>query len=297
MRHDRLCKSTSRASLLQASLGLAVMAVILPYTAYAETGSVAVNGDSYGITYDAAGIDVSGFDTDLQWPALIVYVDAPSSGTLDIIIERGLLDSLYGETDGDFDVLADDDFAVFNETETTPTHRAMTIQVPGDTDELLIASTGSDALLADGIAEQPSPAPAEDPESVGSTGPAEGAAGQVEDTPEEAEDAGTADDTPPTPGDAGTADDTPATECGPGTVFEDGVCVLDTRCGPGTVFEDGVCVLEPGTEPVPSPSKTPALKSLGGELVYGLVGAFIIAGGVGVVIGLMSRASRRRSRI
>ena len=91
-------------------------------------------------------------------------------------------------------------------------------------------------------------------------------------------------------------------ECGPGTVLKNGVCELDTTCGPGTVLRDGVCVLDPDAEPAtvqPTPSATvqpttPA-QSPGGELIYGLVAAFIIAGGVGAAIGLMSKASKRRS--
>ncbi len=36
----------------------------------------------------------------------------------------------------------------------------------------------------------------------------------------------------------------PTNECGPGTVLENDVCVLDQRCGPGTVLENDVCVLD-----------------------------------------------------
>ena len=30
--------------------------------------------------------------------------------------------------------------------------------------------------------------------------------------------------------------------CGPGTILENNICVLDQRCGPGTILEDGACV-------------------------------------------------------
>ncbi|TAK19739.1 MAG: hypothetical protein EPO37_04360, partial [Nitrosarchaeum sp.] len=84
-------------------------------------------------------------------------------------------------------------------------------------------------------------------------------------------------------------DEKPKTECGVGTVLKDGVCVLDERCGPGTVLTDGVCVAEPTSE-------APA-RGLGTQLIIGLVGSFIIAGVIGLVLAIMSKASKSKKII
>jgi hypothetical protein len=81
--------------------------------------------------------------------------------------------------------------------------------------------------------------------------------------------------------------ETPKTECGVGTILKDDVCVLDERCGPGTVLTDGVCIAEPTSE-------TPA-RGLGTQLIIGLVGSFIIAGIIGLVLAIMSKASKSKN--
>ncbi len=83
--------------------------------------------------------------------------------------------------------------------------------------------------------------------------------------------------------------ETPKTECGPGTVLKDGVCVLDERCGPGTVLKDGECVVES----TPQISETSA-KGKGIELVIGSIAAFGVAGVIGTILALISRASKSK---
>ncbi|MDA0669672.1 MAG: hypothetical protein O2920_07110, partial [Crenarchaeota archaeon] len=75
-------------------------------------------------------------------------------------------------------------------------------------------------------------------------------------------------------------------QCGPGTVLENNVCILDERCGPGTVLENNECVLDS----IPSKSSS---SGNGRELIIGIVGAFVIAGIVGIIFGLISRSSRK----
>ena len=82
-------------------------------------------------------------------------------------------------------------------------------------------------------------------------------------------------------------EETPRTECGPGTVLIDGVCTLDETCGPGTILEDGVCVLD--SKPAASSG---FIKGFGKELGYGVVAAFVVAGAVGIILALMSKASK-----
>ena len=82
-------------------------------------------------------------------------------------------------------------------------------------------------------------------------------------------------------------EETPRTQCGPGTVLKDGACVLDERCGPGTSLEDGVCVLD--STPAPTSSNS---KGLGKELIIAVVAGIVIAGTIGVILAIMSKASK-----
>ena len=82
-------------------------------------------------------------------------------------------------------------------------------------------------------------------------------------------------------------EETPRTQCGPGTVLTDGACVLDERCGPGTSLEDGVCVLDSTPAPTSSTSK-----GMGKELIIAVVAGIVIAGTIGVILAIMSKASK-----
>ncbi len=81
-------------------------------------------------------------------------------------------------------------------------------------------------------------------------------------------------------------------QCGAGTLLADGVCVLDEKCGPGTVFEDGMCVLAPSA----SGSSSLTSRQMGMEWVAGIIGAFVIAGTIGIIMGLISRAGSKSSQ-
>ena len=82
-------------------------------------------------------------------------------------------------------------------------------------------------------------------------------------------------------------EETPRTQCGPGTVLKDGACVLDEICGPGTSLEDGVCVLDSTPAPTSSTSK-----GMGKELIIAVVAGIVIAGTIGVILAIMSKASK-----
>ena len=75
--------------------------------------------------------------------------------------------------------------------------------------------------------------------------------------------------------------------CGPGTILEDNVCVLDQRCGPGTILEDDACVLD--TSLVKSSSSSNSK-----ELIMGVTVAFVIAGVIGIIFALISKANRNK---
>ena len=80
----------------------------------------------------------------------------------------------------------------------------------------------------------------------------------------------------------------PNNECGPGTILEDDICILDQRCGPGTILEDGACVLD--SAPVTSSSSGNSK-----ELITSITVAFVIAGIIGIILALISRANRNKN--
>ena len=80
----------------------------------------------------------------------------------------------------------------------------------------------------------------------------------------------------------------PNNECGPGTILEDDICILDQRCGPGTILEDGACVLD--SAPVTSSSSGNSK-----ELIMSITVAFVIAGIIGIILALISRANRKKN--
>ena len=77
-------------------------------------------------------------------------------------------------------------------------------------------------------------------------------------------------------------------QCGPGTVLEGDSCVLDQRCGPGTVLEGDSCVLNPNSI---SPTKSLGTSK---ELIISFTGALAIAGTVGIIFALISKANRNK---
>jgi hypothetical protein len=82
----------------------------------------------------------------------------------------------------------------------------------------------------------------------------------------------------------------PNNQCGPGTILENNICVLDQRCGPGTILEDGACILD--SVPTSSTSQSPGMTK---ELIIGTTSAFVIAGIIGIILALISRANRNKN--
>ena len=79
-------------------------------------------------------------------------------------------------------------------------------------------------------------------------------------------------------------------QCGPGTILENNICVLDQRCGPGTILEDGACILD--SVSTHSTSQSPGMTK---ELIIGTTSAFVIAGIIGIILALISRANRNKN--
>ncbi len=254
-------------SLLKISLGLILFTIISSALVYAETISVDIEGNSFDIDYTATGMTVSGIESDLGFFSLIFTVDVTdSSGTLDITFDRSFFDSTFEGEDDDFIVLIDDfpEDSSFTETETTSQSRTLSIVPPAGTETIEIIGS----VFGDSAAETEETMEEETMEE--------------ETMEEETMEEETMEEE--------TVDDTPKTQCGPGTVLKDGACVLDERCGPGTILKDDTCVLES----TPPQSTVTVSKGMGSELVIGSITAFGIAGAIGIILALISRAKKSK---
>jgi len=266
---ERLKHFPNVNSLLKISLGLVFFTIISSALVYAETGSVNIEGNSFDVEYTTTGMTVSGFEADLDFISLILTVDvSDSTGTLDITFDRSFFDSIFKGADDDFIILADGDEANFTETETTTQSRTLSIELPSGTEEVEIIGSVFDNPAAE-TEETMMDETTEEETMMEETTEEET---MMEETMEEP---------------AETVDETSKTQCGPGTVLQNGACVLDERCGPGTVLKDGACVLES----TPKSSET-SVKGMGKELITGIVAALGIAGVIGIILGLISKGHK-----
>ena len=253
------------------SLGILVLVISSSTLAYAETIAIDIDGSSFDVEYSATGMTISTVEADLDFISLVLDVNVTgSTGTLEIIFDRTFFDSKFEGVDDAFIVLADGDEPNFTETETTSQIRTLSIEVPSGTEEIeIIGSIFGDASSI--VAETPEPVE-EAPEPVAETPePVEEAPEPVAETPEPVEEA-------PEP----VAETPEPVEEAP-----------KTQCGPGTTLQDGVCVLQP-TSVTPTTTTDTSIKGMGKEFVIGVVAAFVVAGIIGIISGLMSKASKSK---
>ena len=233
-------------SLFAIAFGILIIATMLPPLVYAETTTVAVDGQSYDVDYVVNGVSVEGITADTEWILLDIAVMVTGSpGTLEITLDRSFFDAKYEGVDDPFFVLADGDEVPFTEIETTSQNRILSIELPQGSESVEIIGTVFGNTMVEPVEEEQ---PVEEETEI-----------------------------------------KPQTECGPGTILQDGVCILDQRCGPGTVLKNGECVLE---------QKTPtevSTKGMGKELGIALIASFIIAGAIGLILALISKASKSKN--
>ncbi|AFS83206.1 hypothetical protein NSED_07050 [Candidatus Nitrosopumilus sediminis] len=257
-------------SLLKISLGLILFTIISTALVYAETISVNVEGTPFDFEYTATGLTIIHVEPDSGFGSLLFTVDVTDSdATLNLVLERSFLDSTFEGSDDPFIIINQfGEDLIFTET-TTSQSRTLNIELPLGTVEVDVIGTSFNNSVEEPPVEEPS---VEEP--------------PVEETPVEKT---PVEETPveKTPVEETPVDDTPKTQCGPGTILKDGACVLDERCGPGTILKDGACVLDSPTKPSSS-----SVKGLGKDMVMGFAVAFISAGIIGVILGIVSKASK-----
>ena len=325
---ERLRNLGNGNTLLKISLGLIFFTILSSAFVYAETTSVNVDGTNYDIDYTATGMSVSGIESDLDFISLIISVDVTNSpGVLDITFDRTFFDSIYDGADDDFIILADGDEPNFSETQTTSTSRTLSIELPSGTEEVEIIGSvfgrtveempsepeeiSEPSSEPEEISEEPSskqiPAafvdPSKDPKVYVERYVTESSYKTwFEDnysdyTFHEALDISKSEldkliaeieQEISEPAPVETPEQPKTTECGPGTILQDGACVLDERCGPGTILQDGVCIAQPQ-------KSAPTTTGLGMELGYGLIAAFVVTGAIAIILALMSKASKSKN--
>jgi len=235
-------------------------------TTSVETLSVTVDGMPFDVEYTVMGLNVYEIESDTDSMSLIFYVNVnDSTGTLNVTFDRIFFDSIYDGEDDSFFVLADGDETISREIQTTANSRTLTIEIPSGAEELeIIGSVFGITKELPSVIEAPV---IEAPVIEAPVIEAPVIEAPVIEAP--------------------VIEAPPTNECGPGTVLENDVCVLDQRCGPGTVLENDVCVLD--QTPV-SPSSSGNSK----ELIMGVTVAFVIAGIIGVIFAIISKANRNK---
>ncbi|WP_368423339.1 hypothetical protein [Nitrosopumilus sp.] len=277
---EKLTKLPSVNSMLKISIGLILFTMISFALVYAETIPVDVAGTSFDVDYTATGMTVSSIQADIESATLFLTVDVIASpGVLDITFDRSFFDSTFDGLDDPFFIFADFEEPPFSETNTSAQSRTLSIELPAGTEELeIIGSVFGASVVSD--TEDDTTGTEDD-----TTGTEDDTTGTEDDTTTGIEDDVVVDTSE---SDITDTDQKVLTQCGPGTILQDGECVLDERCGPGTILQDGECIVES----IPIPKSDSSVKGMGKEMIFGFVAAFIIAGTVGLILGIMSKASK-----
>ena len=208
---ERLVHFSNVNSLMKLSLGLIFFTIISTSLVYAESIPVDTDVTSFDIPYTTMGMTITEIESDTESMSLIFSVDVTDlNGKLNIILDRSFFDSIYDDVNYDFIILADGDYALFEETEINSQSRTLSITVPSGTEDLEIIGSILDDSLPIILVDFNKNKAAADKAAA----------------------------------DKAAADKAAQTQCGSGTILEGDTCILDQRCGPGTILEDGACILD-----------------------------------------------------
>ncbi|ABK77576.1 hypothetical protein CENSYa_0944 [Cenarchaeum symbiosum A] len=304
----------------------AILLLAAPFAVFAVPGEVMVDleGEAVAISYDAVGLEVRDAVIDRDATSVIFEVEVTGTpGMLTITMEREFLDAIEDGEDVDFVVIADAEVTDHEEVSTDDGSRVLQIELSAGIEDVEVIGrvfamldAGPEPRTEDAEpvdAEEPGDAADEDPEDVEVDEPAdasvreprtgtdgrddmEGAGPETE----ELEDAGAAETRDDSDQGREAMADPRESACGPGTVLQDGVCVLELSCGAGTVLQDGVCVLDEACGPgtilrdgvcVLDNVRTPSGSGLG----VGFIGGIMIALFVAVILWVISKIARDRS--
>jgi hypothetical protein len=172
------------------------------------------------------------------------------NGKLDVVLDRSFFDSVYDDVDDLFFILADGDEVISKEIQTTSQSRTLSITVPYGTEELEIIGSVFNSPVEEIIVEEIIVEEIIVEEII--------------------------------------VDDVPNNECGPGTILENNICVLDQRCGPGTILEGNECVLD---STLVKSSSTGYTK----ELIMSVTTALGIAGIIGIILAIIARSNKNKN--
>jgi hypothetical protein len=276
-------------SLMKISLGLIFFTIL-------STAFVYADDTSFDVVYSTTGMSITEIESDTESMSLILSVDVHDlNGKLNIVLERSFFDSVYNKIHSDFIILADGDYALFEETEINSITRTLSITVPSGTEDIeIIGSILDDSLpiiLVNSNENKSSP-------DVIDKAAADKAAADKAAADKAAADKAAAD--------KAAADKATQAQCGPGTILEGNACVLDNRCGPGTILEGNACVLDnrcgPGTILEGNAcvldstlAKSSAPMGYTKELIMSVTITLGIAGIIGIILALIARANKNKN--
>ena len=271
-----------------------------PVTTSIENISVIVDNVSFNVPYTTTGMTITGIDSDTESMSLIFFVDVTDpTGKLNVEFDRTFFDSIYAGVDDSFFILADGDETISREIQKNSHSRTLSIDVPSGTEELEVIGSIFDSSNVIEIPTIEIPT-IEIPTIEIPT---------IEIPTIEIPTIEIPTIEIPTieiPTIETTVDSYLlinvvlelflkvcicfTNQCGPGTILEGDVCVLDQRCGPGTILEGDVCVLDSVSNP--SPSKSSGTSK---ELITSFTVALVIAGIVGIILALIAKANKTKN--
>ena len=256
LKSERVAYLPNVNSLMKISLGLIFFTILSTAFVYAETISVDIDGTSFDVPYTATGMTVTGIESDTESVALIFFVEVTDvNGMLNVEFERSFFDSIYDGVDDPFWALSDGEESILEEIQTNSQSRSLTIAVPLGTQDLEIIGSVFNNPVDEPIVDEP-----------------------IVDEPIV--------DEPIV--EVIIVNDVSDNECGPGTILENNICVLDQRCGPGTILEGNACVLDSTLVTSPTPGHTK-------ELIVSVTTALGIAGVIGIILAIIARANKNKN--